>query len=311
MKLLSKEIIDHYIIRNYGNLILHDPPEFNKEKKLWVSRLRSDYPVFIRDDKKSSKLIRFMKVSVLGYVVFDNRFHLVPELTTSDDNATRQLETFLDMWRNHVEELVVAATADKLAELPEVAYSLNPISEIITYLIEEDYIRPRDIRSSHSDLYLTLLDELRLIRKHGGKYTSGNTLISLLKNFGYLKTKDLMKKVFGVVLSKRYDFLRDVIGTTTLQRLIRTGNIVYYPELYMRNSVLRDKRTLLKEYRLEYRSEISAPALFNALRKLYDHDVIEKTESYYHGTKDVRNRIFEIQQTKLPPGAVWNIASPA
>jgi hypothetical protein len=311
--MMGQEVIDHYVIRNYGNSILNDPPEFSEERSMWISRLRSDYPIRIHDDRRSSRTLKFIKVPELGYVVFDDMLHLKKDLTSTPEEVEIQLENYLNMWRAHVENLVVSATADKIASLPEVMNSLNPIYEIVNYVLEDGYITIDMLDrsdSAKSNRYISLLEQMGIIRKHEEKYVEGNALVTLQDLCRDKGFNDLVTKNNAMILESHYSYLRHVIQLTSLQRLINVENIVYYPEFYMKDAVPRDRKRLLQEYNLEYRAEIAPPSLSSNLRKLRDLEIIERTDSLYHGTKDIRNHVLELYQSVPSPETVWSVASP-
>ncbi len=310
----THESIVSYVIENYGHLILSEDPEYNEDQDLWVSKLRSDYPILIHDDRKATKSLRFIKISSLGYVVFNNRNQLVGSKTTSDEEVSSRIETYLDMWRTYAENIVVAAAADRIGRLVEVSNALNPIYEIINFVSDSNYISLSHFEKERSDKkrkakqYLMMLEELELLREHDGGYVPGNLFVALREQTD--KFGQFAEAVYATILKRRYSFLRNVLNLSNLETVIRIANIVYYPELHMKGPVPRNQKTLVKEFELEYRCEITEPRMGGYLRKLEELDVIRINSGYYQGDDQLRADMFDIQKNFVSPETLWSVPSP-
>lgn len=310
----EEQIVDEYVIQNYGHLVLNDPPEFDDDSSLWISKLHSNYPILIQNDKTKKREVQFLKVNVLGYVTFNKEMHLVSDRTTTEDELETKLTAFLDMWRSYAERIVISATADRIAGLWEVSSALNPIYEIMNFVMENDAITlayfesDRSRQRSKVKHYISILEDLKLLRKYEGRYVAGNLFVSLRKRTDTFH--DLMNAVYSEVLRKRYSYLKQVVGHTSLETVIRIGNVVYYPELHAREAVPRDRNTLIDEYAREYGSQISAPRLTGYLRKLREIEVIEEDGGLYFGAHGLRDKMFSIQKEIEPPSQVWDVPCP-
>ncbi len=306
--------VDDYVMRNYGHLVLNTTPEFDEESGLWISRLHSDYPILIQDDREKKRRIQFLKVNVLGYVTFTEKLQLVPEKTTTEEDLEGKLTTFLDMWRSYAERVVISATADRVAGLWEVSSALNPIYEIVNFVWDNEYVTldyfegDRSRSKSKIKHYLSLLEDLNLLRNYEGRYVAGNLFVTLREQTDYFQ--DFLTSVYSEVLRKRYPYLKQVVGHSSLETVIHIGNVVYYPELYAREAVPRNKSTLIDEYALEYGSRISAPRLSGYLRKLREIDVIDEENGLYSGTDSLREKMFSIQKEIESPDQVWDVPCP-
>ena len=315
------EVVGKYVVRHYGNLVLHEDPDFDEDLQLWISRLHSDYPVTIQNDLTTERKLRFIKINILGFVAFDQEMRLNREWTSSRETVTSRIMTYLNMWRAHAENIMISAAADRIVDLPEVMTALNPIYEILLMLHEEGQIFPEDLiperktrkaamkNAMKTKRYLTLLEELSLIRRHKKKYVRGNAFVSLEERIP--EFSKLTKNVFSMILSERYPYLREVIPLTNLERLIKVGNIVYYPELHAREPVPRDTSTLVKEYALEYGGEISITAIRSNLYKLKGVKIIEQHNDLYQGVSNLRTEMVDSMKRIPSPDAVWAIPSPS
>lgn len=312
-----EEVIGRYVITHYGNLVLHEEPEFDENRQLWISRLHSDYPIMIHNDLTSERRMRFIKINPLGFVAFDEKMRINRDWTSARGKIVSRIDTYLNMWRAYAENIVISASADRIVELPEVMTALNPIYEILLTLHEDGRIGLEDLvserrsrkREMKSRQYVALLEGLNLIRRHRGQYVRGNLFVALEKRNP--EFNQLVKWAFSEILHKRYPYLREVIALGNLERLIRVGNTVYYPELHAREPVPRDRSTLVKEFALEYPGGIPPIAMRSNLHKLERVEVIERRDSMYQGVDSLRSKMFELQKEMPSPETVWSVSSPA
>ena len=63
MSILLEKVAQRYAFSHYGNLVLVDEPEFNESENLYVSNLRSDYPLIIQDDRLPEKSQWYVAIS--------------------------------------------------------------------------------------------------------------------------------------------------------------------------------------------------------------------------------------------------------
>ncbi|MBD3405650.1 MAG: hypothetical protein GF411_05910 [Candidatus Lokiarchaeota archaeon] len=311
----ARRQIEEYIFKSYGHLVLHDPPKFDKERALWITNLRSDYPILIRDDKRMTKTLKFLKIHSLGHVVFDKQLHLIESKTTEEEEIEDRVRKYLDMWRSYAEDIVVKASAERIASLGEVRLSLNPIFEIINFIDINGSISRSQIfermskKKNKMSRYLSLLQDLEIVRPHEAHFQPGNLFVALKERFPSDFDK-FISSIFSEILRKRYSYLRDIIQTQNLSKLISVENIIYYPEIHTEEAIPRDYKTLVKEYRTEYQSPISEPAIAGYLRKLEQIELIDEENGLYHGTQDMRERISELRTETTSPESIWSIPSP-
>ncbi len=309
-----QEDIVSYLIQNYGHLVLSDSPEYNEELELWISKLHSDYPILIQDDKKGKKEIHFIKIHSLGYIVFNSQKQIVRDKTTSDEQVVLRIETYLDMWRTYAENIVVSASAERIAKLSEVSNVLNPIYEIITFVSDSNFIslfhfeKERTDKRRKAKQYLAMLEDLKLLRRHDNGYVPGNLFVALKEQTDAYD--QFMESIYATILKHRYSFLRNVLNLSNLETVIRIANIVYYPELHTRESVPRDRKTLVREYTLEYRLEITEPRMSGYLKKLEELDVIRIESGFYQGNDELRTKMFDIQKSIESPESLWSVPIP-
>jgi hypothetical protein len=312
----AEEAVVKYVISHYGNLVLNDSPEFDEASKLWIARLRSDYPVYIQNDLTSERVLSFIKISTLGYVAFDEKMRPNREIITPRQEVVSRLVTCLNMWRSYAENIMVTASADRIAKLPEVTTALNPVHEILLSLFEDGRVRTEDLVSGRrsdkkmmkSHQYLSLLEELHMVRRHGEEFLQGNAFVALCEK--HPDFERLSTAVFSEVLRRRYSYLREVIGLSNLERIVRVGNIVYYPELHARSAVPRGWSTLVNEFAKEYEVGISSNSMRSNLYKLKRVKVINRSDGLYHGVNVLRKRMLTLQTEMPSPETVWSVPRP-
>jgi len=307
------DVITRYIIENYGNLVLNESPEFDESAQVWISMLTSDYPIVI-DEGIDDRRFHFLKARPLGYVVFSEDLKVIEEMSTSDEKVADNLTRYLDMWRSYAERLVVSASARNLANLVDVSNAFNPIYEIISYVLDNRTISKDDFlndsrKKAKSPQYFELLREIEILRKENSHYTSGNLLASIIES-AKNDFNTIINSVYAEILQKRYPYIRHVISTSSLNRVIKVENIVYYPEFYARGPVKRDRKTLVREFSLEYNDILTEPTLSGYLRKLESIGVIKRKGDLYSGVDSIRRKMFDLQKEYNPPDETWNIPAP-
>ncbi|MCF2136882.1 MAG: hypothetical protein K9W43_06510 [Candidatus Thorarchaeota archaeon] len=309
----SRETITKFVITHYGNLIRNDDPTYDEVSRRWIARLQSDYPIIIHNDLTSETRIRFLKVSPLGYVVFNEQFHPHPDLITPRETIVSRLRSYLHMWRSYTESLLLRSSADKIAQLPEVLTALNPVYEILLTLYEEEHVNLTDFsiegktkgRKKKMRKYIALLQELEVLRPSDHYYVPGNLFVMLLEK--QLSFENITTAVMSEILRRKYEFLREVMSLGNLERIIRVANIVYYTELHTKSEVPRSWSTLMKEFSCEYDTSISPSSIKLNLYKLVKVGVIGKSKSLYHGTSELRSKMIEMWGKKPSPDTIWRI----
>ncbi|MHA1742037.1 MAG: hypothetical protein ACTSVD_08105 [Candidatus Thorarchaeota archaeon] len=307
-----QEIVTKHTLTHYGNLVRAGEPQFDSRRKLWIVELFSDYPIVIQDDLESKRKLYFMKIKPLGFLVFNEQMRLNRDLTTTREKVVSRLSEYLHQWRSYAERLLMAASSDRIARLPEVATALNPVYEILLALYEDGQARLSDFISSRSSKremkirqYFALLGEMGFLRSYEDGFAPGNAFTSILETTSSFD--DLTLAVFSEILKHRYSYLRNVVSLGNLERIVRIANIVYYDEIHTQAAIPRSRETLRSQFQLEYGTTISLNSIRTNLYKLHRVDVVRRTKNLYHGVGSVRKKMLELESQIPSPDKVWSI----
>ena len=104
MLVQPKQVIQNYALSNFGNLILVDEPVFDETEKLYISNIRSDYPLIIKDDRgPERRRLHVLKIDTLGSLALDQELRILKERTTTRDECIKNLFLFFKLWKKRAE----------------------------------------------------------------------------------------------------------------------------------------------------------------------------------------------------------------
>ena len=301
-----EEAVQRYALSNYGNLILFDDPIFDDKEKLYVSNIRSDYPLMIKDDREpEKKLLHVLKIDTLGSLALDQELHVLKDRTTTRDECIRNLLLFFELWKKRAEEMIVTISSDYLVRISRFRHFFDPIDEIVLALWENQRISDAEIdfarigiRRKKIRLYLKLLEGLDLVRKIDNGYQEGNRFVSLRE-----KIKDKRKfkdDLLSFIIKERYPALRDIFKLTILEPTIHIDSSIYIPEIEVEGPVYRSIESVESEYEFYYGRKINSLDLGLILERLEEAQAIKREGKYYSGNRELLEKMLEIKK-QLPP----------
>ena len=301
-----EKVVNRFAYREYGQFILVDPPIFDSVSQTYYSNIRSDFPIFIHDDRDPSGYkVRVLKIESLGQIYLNKDLQIIPHLTTTREECNSNLESLLRLWRNQAERIVVSCSSDNLARIEEFRHHLNQIELIIDNLKEFGKINHSEIekymtRSDRVKLvrYLSLLKGLEIVREVKTGYVPGQRFISLEK---IAENEDEFRHlILSYVIKNRYQTLRDVFGITILERTVNIDNIIYLPELELEERVYRRRRSIAANYKYFYERNINPLHLNHILRRLVRVGAISREGQNYFGDDELRERMLKEKRTLRP-----------
>jgi len=301
------EALQKFVWREYGQFTLFDPPDFDPTTNRYFANLRSDYPIFIHDDRTPADYkVRVLKIHSLGGIYLNDTLQIIRELTTSREECDTNLESLLKLWREQAENIVVSCSADNLMSINRFRNHFTQIDMIIDYLKEFDKITPLDIRGYPSPKnrdkllrYIKLLKELDIVREEAsGNYVPG-------RQFGFLEktTEDydqFKHAVLSHVIKNRYITLRDVFKLTILEKTIGIDNVIYLPELEIEEPIHRRRKSIASLYKRHYERRIDPFRLNHILKELVRSGAISRKGSNYFGQESLRDEML-VKKRELPP----------
>jgi len=299
-------VMSRFADREYGQNIFVDPPIFDERAKLYHSNIRSKIPVFIYDDRSSADYkIRVLKIDSLGSIYINDKLELMTQLTTYRDKCYENLDNLLALWHQTIENIVVTSSSDQFAHIIAFTNHFGKIELIIENLIENGEIKNDDLVKgmrlhdrNRLKRYLKLLEGLQLVRTVEDGYKSGNYLVELL-------SKDMSPEarwvaILSYVIRNRYLTLKNAFGITILDKTISIDNIIYSPELKMKEAVYQRKSTIAEKFKSRYKKNINPLHLTRCLRRLEKVDAITKRGPNYFGRDDLRETMIQRIEREPP-----------
>jgi len=286
-----------YLVRHYGNLISVAEPEFDARTKTWLAELKSDYPRIIHDDRRpNERILKFLSLRGLGIIKFGDDLKFIE--ATSREICVQNLSSFLGMWQERAERIIVKASSDHLAQINETQTVLSKISMIISNLLQKEIISEKEIAFNPPSIqgkirrYLKLLEGLDLVRQIEGGYTYGNLFTELgrqTKNFQEFKIA-----ILSYVIRERYSALKETIGISQLETIVHVDSCYYRPALEAENLLYWTSDSIINRYAKLY-GRLSPLRITHILGELVNVKALECEDRYYFGNEKLFSRMLDLK----------------
>jgi hypothetical protein len=315
MSILLEKVAQRYAFSHYGNLILVDEPEFNESENLYVSNLRSDYPLIIQDDRLPEKrTVRVLKIDNLGSISISSDKKIIKERTSSREDIVDNLNTYFELWKQRAERIVISASSDNLVRISRFRHYFDPIDSVLISLWDNhkifneeiDYARSPE-RRKKMRLYLNLLEGLKLVRKVEDGYVEGTDFLSIRNSEKVKNENNFRNIVIAHVIRERYATLRDVFHLTILEPTIHIDNSVYLPELETGQTVYRTQNSIARDYSYYYDRRINPLDLRLTLKRLEKADAISRKGNHYYGNEELLKKMLELKKSMPEIGKQFSI----
>jgi len=228
------EEVRKYAVRHYGNLISVDEPKFDARTKTWLTELKSDYPRIIHDDRSPNvRMLKFLSLRRLGMIKLGE--NLQPIEATSRKVCIQNLSSFLDMWQERAERIIVKVSSHHFARINEAQWVLAKVGMIISNLLQKEMILEEEIAFHHPKeeskirRYLKLLEGLDLVRQVNEGYTYGNLFTELRRQTSGVQEFKIV--VLSHVIRERYSTLKEMFGISQLESFVHVDSCYYRPAL--------------------------------------------------------------------------------
>jgi hypothetical protein len=293
---VAKEI-HRYILQNYGNLISTSQPLFDDKTRTWIAQLQTDYPRLIPDDRSpSEKIVKFLSMKNLGTIRFSE--DLKPRDATPREDCIKQLNTFLKIWQERAERIIVTASSDQLARIGETQWILAPFRMIVSYLLQKEVMydneveRERPIKERKLGQYLKLLESLDLVRRIDNGYTHGNLFTALLEKS--TNTMDFKTAIMSCLIRERYSMLRDIFAISQLETFVHVDSCYYKPALEA-EKIVHLKRDTIINYYFAFYGKKSPVRLAYILDELVGANALKSSDKYYYGNEELFDRMLNMK----------------
>jgi hypothetical protein len=302
----AESVVKHFAYKNYGQVVQVDRPIYNKDKNIYVSNVRANYPLYIFDDRTPDDYdVRVLKIEHLGQVMLNDKLQIVSTSTTYGDQCKENLHLVLEGWKRQAENIVVSTSSNQLIEIEAFRNYFNQIELILEYLMEYNKIHRTELtRYLYSDnknkilRYMNLLCSLQITRYEEPYYEMGNTYISIEQETS--NEEELLKTILAYLLKYRYPTLRDEFKLRMLEKTAGIDNVIYLPEMETENPIYRTPKSISNSYKKYYDRYINPLKLNQILRRLEKVGAIRNKNNKYFGDDELREEMI-IKKKKLEP----------
>jgi len=291
------EEIRKYAIRHYGNLISVGEPEFDARTKTWLTEVKSDYPRIIHDDRSpDERIVKFLSLRQLGIIKLGE--NLQPIEATSREICIQNLSSFLDMWEERAERIIVRASADHFARINEAQWVLAKVGMIVSNLLQKERILEEEIASHHPNeeakirRYLKLLEGLDLVRQIDEGYTYGNLFTELRRRITNVQEFNIA--VLSHVIRERYSTLKETFGISQLETFVHVDSCYYRPALEAEELLYWTSDSIIGRYRKLYGRKSPLRVTY-VLGQLVNVKALEHEDKYYFGNEGLFSQMLDLK----------------
>lgn len=293
---IQKEI-KRYMSSNYGNLISFGEPKFDEDRKIWKAQLKSDYPRIIRDDADPERrMLKFITLKGLGEIQLSEELKVVE--ATPRKKCVENLTSFLKMWLERAEKIVVFNSSEQLAKISGANWILNPVVMLVSNLLQKDFIEDweveNDYRPKTTKQYLNLLEELELVERINNGWRCGNLLTALREKSTNAKDSEI--KVLSYVIKERYSTIREIFDIRRFETFVHVDTCYYAPSLEAGKLLSRNEKSIYSDYHKLYHTKKSPLRLRYILNELVGVEALQRKESnYYYGNEEIFDNMLSMK----------------
>lgn len=287
-----------YVLQHYGNLISVGEPIFDDRTKTWMAQLKTDYPRLIQDDRSpNERILRFLSMRRLGTIRLSE--DLKPIEATTRDECIQTLNTFLKIWQERAERIVVTASSDRLARIGETQWILAPIRMIMSNLLQREAIPDEEIlrlppkSRQKMEQYFMLLENLELVRRSNNGYSYGNLFTALWEKIQ--NSADFNTAVLSHVIKERYPMLRDIFDISQLETFVHVDSCYYKPALEAEKILYQRRDSIISQYTMFYGRK-SPIRLTYILDELVRANALHCSDKYYYGDDELFQQMMEMKK---------------
>lgn len=291
------EEVRKYAVRHYGNLISVDEPKFDARTKTWLTELKSDYPRIIHDDRSPNvRMLKFLSLRRLGMIKLGE--NLQPIEATSRKVCIQNLSSFLDMWQERAERIIVKVSSHHFARINEAQWVLAKVGMIISNLLQKEMILEEEIASHHPKeeskirRYLKLLEGLDLVRQVDEGYTYGNLFTELRRQTSGVQEFKIV--VLSHVIRERYSTLKEMFGISQLESFVHVDSCYYRPALEAEKLLYWTGDSIINRYTKLYGRK-SPLRITYILGELVNVKALEREDKYYFGNDKLFSQMLDLK----------------
>jgi hypothetical protein len=304
----ATERIREYAMSYYGNLISTEAPVFDEKEKLWKAQLKSNYPRLIKNDQPEERFIRVLPLRGLGTICLDEELQFVKDCSSKREESISLIHSYLNVWKEQVENIVVAASAEQLANTHPARTFLHPANMVLASFRQkrDAIITPEELeklRRRHAKIerWVSLLEDLKLIKKIERGYIYGDTFVALEENSAlraYLKNTKAQSEFeilsMAYILEKSYPTLKEIFHIQQFEPLVHLDSCYYRPALEAERMLYQTSDSLFKRFVADYNYRPDTE-LRHVLLELQKSEALCHKEQYYFANEAIFQEMLELK----------------
>lgn len=282
----------------YGNLFSTEEPVFDEKERLWKAELKSNYPRLIKNDEPQERFIRVLPLKRLGTIFLDENLHFIKNCSSKREESVSLIHSYLEMWREQVENIVVTASSQQLAKTHPARTFLHPANMILSYfrrernsvLTFEELEKIR--RPTKKERWIALLENLELIDKNESGYVYGDKFPQLERKARNDDEFEIVSMAY--ILETSYPLLKEIFHIRQFEPLVHLDSCYYRPALEAEEVLCQTSDSLFKRFVNEYsyRPDIE---LGHVLHELRNSEALLCRGSYYYANDKIFKKMLDLK----------------
>jgi hypothetical protein len=300
-----------YVMRYYGNLISADEPTFDENEKLWKAQLKSNYPRLIKNDfPQEERFIRVLPLKGLGTICLNEELQFVKDCSIKREESISLIHSYLEMWRQQVENIIVEASSLQLARTSPARVFLNPANMILANLRQRKDVTlsfeqlEKLRRHARIERWLALLKDLKLIKRIEDGYTYGDMFTTLEKEARSDNEFEILSMAY--ILKNSYPLLKEIFHIQQFEPLVHLDSCYYRPALEAPEITLyQTSDSLFRRFIVDYRFK-PVVELNHILYELHKSEALLSDRQYYYKNDVLFKNMLDLKSQipeMIPPQA--------
>jgi hypothetical protein len=301
------ERVKEFAMCHYGNLFSAEDPIFDEKERLWKARLKSNYPRLIKNDKPEQRYLRVLPLTGLGTICFNENLQFLEKRSSKREESIARLRSYLEMWREQVENIVVSASSRQLASTYPARNFLHPANMILANfrqkkdnIITFEELGKMRIRHGKIERWFSLLADLKLIKQIEIGYIYGEKFTQLEEST-QKSSLDFETLSMAFILEKSYPLLKEIFHIQQFEPLIHLDTCYYRPALEAGEVLYQSETSLFKRFVTDYNYR-PIPELRHLLSDLQLSDSLRCKDSYYFANDSIFKEMMDLKSEAPPVG---------
>jgi len=225
---------------------------------------------------------------------------LKPLDATPREICVENLSSYLALWREKAERIVVLASSSHIAHIQEAQWVLAKfgmiISNLLTYrtISEDELATTSPKKNLKMQRYFRLLEGLDLVQKIPTGYAYGNLFAELRTKFP--DPKEFQMAVLSHIIRERYSTLREIFNISQLETFVHMESTYYEPALEAESLQYWTGDSIVSHYRDIYGRQTQRLRLNYILSQLVQVKALKLEDRYYFGNEQLFSDMLNLKQ---------------